>query len=414
MVESAVDTSAASNPSSGIAGPPALSLGGVFVRFLRFGCLAWGGPVAQIAMLREELVDREGWVDGARFNRVLGVYQALPGPEATELCIYFGQLVRGRLGGLVAGLAFLLPGLTLMLALTWLYVEAGPFEGRAQDALLALQVAAVALVARGAWKIGSRALSDRTTIAIAIVAATATLVGVHFALVLVASGIVLELARRSRAIGVGLVVVTAAVTVAIGVADRDGSGSERTTRDVTAAHAGEASLAEIGASGLRAGSLTFGGAYTVIPFLRQDAVEDGDWLTDTELLQGLALGSVLPAPIIIFATFVGWLAGGGIAASLVMTVAVFLPAFLITLAGHAALERLVDDERVHDVLDGVTAGVVGLIAVTAALLAVTLVQGIQLAVVLALAVVALWRWNSPLAIPAVMLGAALLGAAIGS
>jgi chromate transporter len=386
----------------------------IFLRFLRFGAFAWGGPVAQIAMLREELVDREGWVDSARFNRVLGVYQALPGPEATELCVYFGQLAKGRIGGLLAGLAFMLPGLALMLALTWLYVDAGPFTGREEDALLAMQVAAIALVARGAWKIGMRALPDRTTIALALLAAGATLVGVHFAIVLVGCGVLLELARRWRVVGRVAIVLAALAVFAVGASNVTDFDTGVHATDTTAEHAGEASLAEVGSSGLQAGSLTFGGAYTVIPFLRQDAVEDGGWLTDAELLQGLALGSVLPAPLIIFATFVGWLAGGGIAPALVMTVAIFLPAFAITLAGHAALERLVDNPRVHDLLDGITAGVVGLISVTALQLAMSLVDGIQLALVLVLAMVALWRWNSPLAIPAVMLGAAGIGAILGT
>jgi chromate transporter len=387
------------------------SLPSLFTRFLRFGLLAWGGPVAQIAMLREELVDREQWVDSARFNRVLGIYQALPGPEATELCMYFGQLRRGRLGGLVAGIAFLLPGLLLMLALTGLYVAAGRFGARVDGALLGMEVAAVALVARGAWKIGSRALPDRTTIALALLAAVATVAGVHFAIVLLGCGALLELARRWRVLGMLAIGLLAAAACALAVGElRDSRGVDRTP-DRTAEHAGEGTLLELGASGLQAGALTFGGAYTVIPFLRQDAVDEHGWLTDSELLQGLSLGSVLPAPLIIFATFVGWLAGGGLAASLLMTAAIFFPAFAITFAGHRVLERIVDDPRVHDVLDGITAGVVGLISVTAVQLALQLVDTAWLAAVLAASCVALWRWSSPLGIPAVMAGAALVGIA---
>src|SRR5687768_15713909 len=107
-------------------GPPRESYGRLFLRFLRFGAVAWGGPVAQIAVIREELVERERWVSRERFNRVLAVYQALPGPEATELCVYFGHLARRRIGGFVAGLGFLLPGLTLMLGVSWAYVRFGP------------------------------------------------------------------------------------------------------------------------------------------------------------------------------------------------------------------------------------------------------------------------------------------------
>src|SRR5215207_11201574 len=97
----------------------------LFWRFLKFGLLAWGGPVAQIAMIRQELVDEERWITSERFNRVLAVYQILPGPEAHELCVYFGYLSRGRIGGLLGGLGFMLPGFVLMLALSWVYVRYG-------------------------------------------------------------------------------------------------------------------------------------------------------------------------------------------------------------------------------------------------------------------------------------------------
>src|SRR5215208_6528961 len=97
----------------------------LFWRFLKFGLLAWGGPVAQIAMIRQELVDEEKWITSERFNRVLAVYQVLPGPEAHELCVYFGLLSRGRVGGILAGLGFMLPGFILMFLLSWLYVRFG-------------------------------------------------------------------------------------------------------------------------------------------------------------------------------------------------------------------------------------------------------------------------------------------------
>src|SRR6266508_5184789 len=97
----------------------------IFLRFLKFGLLAWGGPVAQIAMIRQELVDEERWVTNERFNRVLAVYQVLPGPEAHELCVYFGMLSGGRVGATLAGLGFMLPGFLFMLGLTWFYLTYG-------------------------------------------------------------------------------------------------------------------------------------------------------------------------------------------------------------------------------------------------------------------------------------------------
>jgi chromate transporter len=114
-----------SEPTFASVSIPPQSLGSLFARFLRFGALAWGGPVAQIAMIKKELVEEERWISTERFNRALAVYQVLPGPEAHELCVYFGMLARGRPGAIVAGLGFMLPGLVLMLLLSWAYASAG-------------------------------------------------------------------------------------------------------------------------------------------------------------------------------------------------------------------------------------------------------------------------------------------------
>lgn len=127
---------------------------------------------------------------------------------------------------------------------------------------------------------------------------------------------------------------------------------------------GSSSLADLFWSGLKAGSLTFGGAYTVIPFLQQDAVNRGAWMSNEQFMDGIALAGLLPAPLVIFATFVGYI-GGGPWGVVVMTVAVFLPAFVLTLIAHEPLERLVHEPRIKTFLDGLTAGVVGLIGATA-------------------------------------------------
>ena len=103
--------------------PPAIGLGALFLKFLRFGCLAFGGPVAQIAMVREALVEDERWISRKRFNRLLAVMQVLPGPEAHELCVHMGMIARGRIGGLLAGLGFMLPGFVLMMVCGWAYAS---------------------------------------------------------------------------------------------------------------------------------------------------------------------------------------------------------------------------------------------------------------------------------------------------
>lgn len=165
---------------------------------------------------------------------------------------------------------------------------------------------------------------------------------------------------------------------------------------------------ELFVSGLKAGMLTFGGAYTVIPFLQEDAVADGAWMTNTQFLDGLALSSLLPAPLIIFATFVGYL-GGGAAGAVVLTIGIFLPAFAFTLLAHDPLEKIVTQPRTREFLEAVTAGVVGLIAGTTIALMIVSIVNIPTAMVFAVALAALFYFKAKLVIPLVVAGAALAG-----
>src|SRR5918994_3069857 len=133
-------------PAPGIQATAHDSLSSIFVRFLKFGALAWGGPAAQIAMIKRECVDEERWVSEDAFKRTLAVYQVLPGPEAHELCVYFGRLRAGKLGGFLAGLGFMLPGFVLMLGLSVLYVEAN-LADNLEELFYGLKAAVGALVA---------------------------------------------------------------------------------------------------------------------------------------------------------------------------------------------------------------------------------------------------------------------------
>lgn len=290
-------------------GVPALSLLGVFVRILRFGAWAWGGPVAQIGLLRQELVEQQGWIDRDKFNRVLAVYQVLPGPEAHELCVYFGTLARGRLGGIAAGLGFMLPGFLLMLLLTWLYVGHGlALEGWTL-AFAAVQAAVAALIVRAIVRIGGHVLEDRWLWLVAAVAMLAHLANVHFGIVLAVGGVIYRCAHERRhAMGSGLLGL-AGLLVAMKIWREGGLTGLQVlasrTDEGTITAAGTVGMIALIWSGLKAGLLTFGGAYTVIPFLQRDAVSQGAWMSNTQFLDGLALSGLLPAPLVIFATFVG-------------------------------------------------------------------------------------------------------------
>jgi chromate transporter len=379
----------------------------IFLRFLRFGLLAWGGPIAQIAMIRQELVEEEKWVTKERFNRVLGIYQALPGPEAHELCVYFGTVARGRFGGFLAGLGFMLPGFLFMFALSWFYLSYGmslPFSGAIFHGF---QAAVGALIVRAIHRIGSHSLTDANLWLIAVVSATAELLGAPFLVTLPVLGTACLLVRRGKwipAYSVGLLFM-AGVFLAWFYLDLQSAKDALTVKNFTIK---AASLTELFISGLRSGLFTFGGAYTVIAFLQHDAVNVHAWMTNEQFLDGLALSGILPAPLIIFATFVGFLAGGSLGA-VVMTVGIFLPAFLFTMVGHHYFERVIESERAHAFLDGVTAAVVGLMGVTTVKLLRTGIDDWPSVAIFSLVLLVLYTWSSRLAIPAVMLTAAAIG-----
>ncbi|MBI3241039.1 MAG: chromate efflux transporter [Chloroflexi bacterium] len=379
----------------------------LFQRFLRFGLLAWGGPVAQIAMIRHELVEEEKWITGERFNRVLAVYQVLPGPEATELCVYFGMLAGGRFGGLLAGLGFMLPGFVAILALSLFYVTVGLTSPFFAAVFAGFQPAVAALIARAVHRIGARALTDRWLWSIAILVAIAELMGANFFFSLTLAGLMYFLIKRGwtwAAVGAGALLLALSLFewLLLGLPGPSAAGAPGfiiVTRP---------SLPALFLSGLRGGLLTFGGAYTSIPFLRNDAVVVGGWLTDRQFLDGLALSGVLPAPLIIFATFIGYL-GGGLPGALVITLGIFLPAFAFTLVGHNYVERLVENQAAHAFLDGVTAGVVGLITATTLELGRTAITSFTAFLIFSVALIVLYRWKDKAAVAVVMLGAGVLG-----
>lgn len=384
----------------------------LFLRFLRFGSLAWGGPVAQIAMIRQELVDEAHWVSSERFNRVLAVYQVLPGPEAHELCVYFGMLSRGRLGGLLAGLGFMLPGLVLMLLLSWFYVTYGINSVLFAGAFYGMQAVVGALIVRAVHRIGGHALHDRWLWGIATLAFAAQLVGINFALTLVIAGLIYVLVKRGlTTVAGGLWLVGWIGVVVAGLSLLSTSASLINAAPITATTA-PTTLALFG-SGLRSGLLTFGGAYTVIPYLQNDAVMVGGWMTNAQFLDGLALSGILPAPLVIFGTFVGYL-GGGLSGGLALTAGIFLPAFAFTLAGHNLMERLIANTALHSFLDGITAGVVGLIAATTIVLLRSAIIDLPALVIFSVGLLILFRWKSKMNVPVVVLGAAVAGLLISS
>ncbi len=385
--------------------PVDISLPRLFVKFLGFGSLAFGGPVAQIAMLRTALVEREQWISSARFNRLLAVMQALPGPEAHELCVHLGMVARGRAGGLLAGLGFMLPGLLLMLLAGWAYTAWVKDALGQSAALLGVQIVVLAIIVRAVVRIGHHILDNRWLVAIAVAALAVTVAGVPFWISLVTAGACCAVPNRPLPI---IAVIAAAAIAAFAV--HDVGSAEHIAPGGSAP-----TMAALFLAGLKGGLLTFGGAYTAIPYVRADTVERG-WIADATFLDGIALAGVLPAPLVIFATFVGYVVGGP-AGGLAITAGMFLPAFAFSLVLYERLEAIVDTPALHGLLSGIAAAAVGIIAATvvqiagaaAARVPATPAAASAAAALFVVALATAWRIKGGWVTPALLVGGGLSG-----
>ena len=327
-------------------------------------------------MISRECVDEERWVSQETFKKTLAVYQVLPGPEAHELCVYFGRQQGGKLGGFLAGLGFMLPGFLLMLGLSALYVEAG-LDERFEELFYGLKAAVGALVAMAIVRLGRKFIDDVPLALIAVAAFGATIgLDLSFVLVLLGSGVAYELWKRA---GTG-----AGVLASVG-------------------------FWPLLLVGLETGLLTFGGAYTSVPFLHDSAVTGEAWLTEEEFLDGLALGGILPAPMVIFSTFVGYQAGG-LAGGLAITFGVFLPAFVLPIFFHRQLVALAENPHIRPFLLGVAAGVIGVIGAVTVEIVESSVVDVPSGVLAVAAFAALYRFQGKLAVLYVVLGCGVAGA----
>lgn len=351
----------------------------LFLRFAKLSLVGWGGPVGRIALLHEECVIKRKWLQEKEFAKVLAVYQALPGPEATELAVYLGYRQRGFWGGIASGLGFMLPGFFLMLALSWLYVTYGFTLPIARHFLYGLQPAVVALIALALWRLGKENIMTKTHLFLFLLAVVLTKATTfNFLWIILGAGFIHMLVNKGYA---GLLVVPLVGTFSLSF------------------------YPLLFAVFLKAGLLTFGGAYTIIPFLHKDAVLTYHWLTEKQFLDGIALSGVIPAPLVIFGTFVGYVAGG-IWGAVLATIGIFLPAFGFTLVGYKTIEKLVENRALQTFLEGVVAAVLGLVLTSLIDLARVAVVDVFSTMLVVVVFVALYK---KIPVPYVILGAGLLG-----
>ena len=314
--------------------------------FLRLGVVAFGGPAAHIAMMREELVRRRRWVSDAQFIDLLGITNLIPGPNSTEMAIHLGYLRAGAWGLVLGGVCFIVPAMLIVMALAWAYVRWGALPV-ATGVLYGVKPVIIAIVLQAMWGLARTAVRGPLLAGAFVVAAALALAGVHELLVLFgAGGVAALVAPRRRAVA-GAVAALAWATPARVMA--------------AAAVAGGVTLGTMTLVVLKIGAVLYGSGYVLLAFLRADFVERLGWLTDRQLLDAVAVGQVTPGPVFTTATFIGFLLAGWTGAVLA-TVAIFLPSFVFVAASRPLLPRLRGSRRAAAFLDGVNVAALGLMA----------------------------------------------------
>jgi chromate transporter len=353
----------------------------------RIGCTGFGGPPAHIALLRRLCVDERGWLDATEFEDAIAACNLLPGPASTELAIFCAWRVRGRSGALAGGAAFIVPGLVVILALSVLFLAGTPPRwvrgtGAGADAAVAavaIQAAWLLLVPSWQRATGSRRLC--WTGYLLAGGAAAALIGPWLVFVLLGCGLTELVIRRqprpARAAAVAPLLALRAVRVA-------GPAAAAKT---AAAAAGGGVLLAVAWVAFKVGALSFGGGFVIIPLMQADAVGH-HWMTNSQFLNGVALGQITPGPVVQTVATVGYAAaglGGGLLASLVA----FTPSFAFVLGGARYFSRLRGDSRAQAFLDGAGPAAIGAILGSAVTLARALTQPWQFVVLAGAAAVLL-------------------------
>ena len=309
--------------------------------FLKLGLTAFGGPAAHIAMMEEEVVRRRKWMDHAAFLDLLGLCNLLPGPNSTELAIFIGRTLAGWRGLVLAGLCFIVPAALLTLGFAALYVHFGRLPA-AQGFLLGIKPVVLAIVAQAVWNLGRSALRTWRNVLLGLAVLAASFLGIQEALLILGAGAISLILARPRS---GPSVLGLAFLPLPGLP----------------ALAAPFSLGGLFWVFLKVGATLFGSGYVLIAFLRTDLVHRLGWLTETQLLDAVAVGQVTPGPVFTTATFIGYLLGSWRGA-LVATMGIFLPAFLLVGAGAFFLPRIRKSPSLSAFMNGVNAAAVGLMA----------------------------------------------------
>jgi chromate transporter len=320
-----------------------VSLRDLALFFLRLGTTAFGGPAAHIAMMEDELVRRRQWLSRERFLDLLGASNLIPGPSSSELAIHIGYLLAGWAGLLVAGTCFILPAAIMVAALAWAYVHFGKLP-EVSAILYGVKPVVIAVILQALWGLGRTAVKTTFLGVVGVLSVLLAFLSLHPLLVLLLAGsaVCLTSLRTSR-FSVAAIPFAAAPTGALAGA-------------VTSFSLGSLFLVF-----LKVGAVVFGSGYVLLAFLRADLVAHRGWLTDSQLVDAVAVGQVTPGPVFTTATFIGYLLGG-IRGAVVATGGIFLPAFLLVAASGPLVPRIRKSKIAGAFLDGVNVGSLALMA----------------------------------------------------
>jgi chromate transporter len=379
------------------AAPERLTFGEAFMYWLKLGFISFGGPAGQIAIMHEDLVERRRWISESRFLHALNYCMLLPGPEAQQLATYIGWLMHRTWGGIVAGVLFVLPSLFILVGLSWVYMAYGHVPAVA-GIFYGIKPAVTALVVHAAYRVGSRALKNAWLWSIAVAAFVAIFaLQLPFPLIVLAAGVIGYVGGRiapdkftaggghgkaGKSLGPAIiddhtptpehalfswrrftrVLVVCLALWALGIGA------------LMAVYGWDAVLTQMAWFFTKAALVTFGGAYAVLPYVFQGAVEHHGWLTAPQMIDGLALGETTPGPLIMVLSFVGFVGGwtkaifgpdalflSGAVAATVVTFFTFLPSFFFILLGAPFIESTHGNLKFTAPLAGITAAVVGVI-----------------------------------------------------
>jgi chromate transporter len=386
----------------------------VAVLFLKLGWIAFGGPAAHVALMRQEVVARRRWLTEQQFLDLLGASNLIPGPTSTELAIYLGYARAGRLGLLLAGGLFILPATLLVLGFAWAYVRYGSTP-QAASLLYGIKPVIIAVIVQASYGLLRAALKTWRLGVVTALAAVLYLLGLNPLLPLLGLAVAVMLVenrtrlRRPPAQAGLAAAIPAAPLAQEPLAARCVAARRLAGPAAVSAAAGTFSLATLFLTFLKIGATLYGSGYVLVGFLRHDFVQRLGWLTDRQILDAVAVGQFTPGPVFTTATFVGYLTGRW-AGAVVATIGIFLPSFVFVAFVYPFVPRLRGSPWTAAFLDGANAASLGLMLAVAWQLGVTSIVDPLTAVLALGAAVLLIR--TPVNSAWLVLGGAVAGAAV--